>query len=414
MNFGQHQQELSYYEELELTPTCSAEDIKKSYRRLAIRFHPDKNPGKPECEEKFKKISEAYSILSDPEARSQYDKFGKGSVKPPNVDPYDLFASIIEIIVGESRKIPTANIYNSDIIETIDVTLSELYSGTTKNFEISRQVKCAHCQGIGCVDPLEQVVDCDICSGSGKVRQKKQSILQYIFSDTYLACEECLARGYKIKQNCECSECLGTGTVESVEIIEMKVEPGMFNGEMIVVEGKGNYNPLIKSVGNFIFQVKEVEHEIFKRERNVGPEHLYIEILIPLVDSLCGYRCQIDHPKGPVVIDCHEIIEPESIKIIRSGGMPVRKNTSVYGDLFVKFHVVFPTYIDEESRLKLENILPLRSDFSSIDLDLDMMPMVASSKNDLKQYQRYTSVKNGIPPIFGNAGNIQSIFTIFK
>lgn len=335
-----------YYEILEIQPTATLDEIKKSYRKLAIKHHPDKNFGDKTCEEKFKQISEAYSILSDPEKRNKYDLFGKNSSqeKKDDFDNFrDMFNSMFDTFGGKK-----SNYNKFDIVYNLEITLSELYHRKKKNFKIIRQVKCDKCKGSGV--KIEKPSSCIICLG------KKFIISRLDNSYNCIECKYCNATGNTITNENKCIICDGIGTCNISETISVKLKNGIVDGDFITFFRKGNIDVIGDRYGNLLFKIILFDDKVFIRNREYGINNLYIEIEISLAEALVGFMKEIDdHPYGKFKILSREIIEPMSILCVKGKGMPI--SDGLFGDLIIKFYVKFPEFISSKNKNIISSVL---------------------------------------------------------
>lgn len=350
------------YDILEIKPNATPSEIKKSYRKLAIKWHPDKNPdNKEEAEEKFKKISEAYHILADEEKRQTYDNFGMDGVKGDNMNfnPSDLFE---QLFGGMGGGFPFSNIFGGqqsrnhnsgahDVMVKKEVSLDEIYLGKEIEVTYNQISQCKYSNGTG--SKSGRSTKCDQCHGRG-IQIVVNQIAPGMMQQMQRPCQKCNGTGIYIEEGDRCNHCKGKGLMSKEKTITIPLRKGIGNGQKIEIEGKGNESREHNKRSNLIIVIVEKEHKIFKRDGN----NLHMEIELRLFQALCGFSKTIDFFNDQkLVIQSKDVIENGDIKVINQKGMPDLR-TGVYGDLIIHFKVVFPKNI--RSRLKENNIELLR------------------------------------------------------
>lgn len=319
-----------YYDCLEVSPDATIDEIKKAFRKKAVKLHPDKPTGD---EEKFKKLSEAYEILSDPDKRENYDRFGKDGVKDV---PHRSASSIFEEMFGNfgfsmrptKKKTP-------DIRHTLNVSLEELYFGKSKKLKLKRKKICKGCQGTGSKSGQQQ--NCDSCSGQGvKVQHVKRGPM---IMQTQRQCSDCGGSGKKVID--PCISCNGNMVIEDTDLIEIEIPAGMREGEQLVFPSYAEEYPGAET-GNLIILVKQTPHEIFTR----NGDDLHMTKDITLGEALLGFQFFINHLdlKKRTELKVPGIVEPGEVKQFEGMGMPRDKKT--FGNLIIHFNIVFPKSLD--------------------------------------------------------------------
>lgn len=322
---------MDYYEVLGLPRSCSQEDIKKAYRRLAVQYHPDKHPDKKqEYEKKFQEISEAYSILSNEEKRSHYDRFGKDG-PPPMMDPRDLFKNFFG---GGNR--PPAN--TRDINEVIHIPLEKIFSGTTVDHTYRRKNRCDKCQGTGATDKKSRV--CRQCHGK-KVVTTTQNF-GFLTQQVQTTCSSCSGTGGSpIPPSLLCTICHGSGHMQEIVNIRIVIEAGKNPDDPIVFRQRGNYEG--GGYGDLLVHVKENPHAVFHRGVTLedfgvsSPYHLYCEKTIDILQVLLNDPLPIEYFHREVIWvrpNIHDYVK--SITVVPQKGL---KDSKVCGDLFIKWTI---------------------------------------------------------------------------
>jgi len=347
--------ETKLYDVLGVSPTASENELKKAYRKLALKYHPDKNPNGAE---KFKEISHAYEILADPQKRETYDSFGEeglsGDAGGMGMNPEDLFSSLFggSFFGGSSRSSGPRR--GKDVVHPLKVSLEDLYKGKVFKLSIKRNVICKACNGKGGKEGA--VKNCSDCNGRGVKFVRRQigpMIQQYQTS-----CSTCNGTGEIINKELECKTCHSKKVVQETKIIEVPVEKGMTDGQQITFRGEADQAPGVET-GDVVIIVKEKPHDIFKRK----DRDLYYEQKIDLVTALTGGTFTIKHLDDrylKVSIIPGEIIKPDQTKCIQNEGMPTYGDPFNKGNLYVKFEVEFPTteWYNEANAQTLKKVLP--------------------------------------------------------
>ncbi|KAI9328209.1 hypothetical protein DFJ73DRAFT_665412 [Zopfochytrium polystomum] len=345
-----------FYDVLGVSPSASEADLKKAYRKLALKYHPDKNP---DAGDKFKEISHAYEILSDPQKREIYDRYGEEGLSEggggSGMSPENLFS---QLFGGDpfGRSAQRGPRRGRDVTHVLKVALEDLYKGKTSKLALSKQLICAKCEGRGGKEGA--VKTCSGCQGRGIkviVRQMGPMIQQM-----QQTCPDCNGEGETINPKDKCKECNGKKITSERKILEVFVDKGMVNGQKITFSGEGDQAPGI-TPGDVIIQIEEKEHPRFKR-RN---DDLYVEVKIDLLTALAGGQFNITHLDDrilQVTILPGEVIKPGEVKMISGEGMPAYKRPYDKGNLYVKFEVTFPDpqAISPAKLAQLEKILPPR------------------------------------------------------
>jgi DnaJ-class molecular chaperone len=347
-----------YYKILELDKNANDEDIKKSYKKLALKYHPDRN-NTPEAEEKFKSISIAYTVLSDKEKRSNYDKYGDADISDifsqGGIPPFDLFHNFF----GDFGK--TFGNTNDKIIKSADkqievnVSLQTLYLGKRESISFSSVGKCIHCKGIGVSDP-RAIYDCDKCFGTGSI-SVEHNVMPGLFQMVQKVCDKCNGEKKILDKTQLCKMCNGSKLLNQTMNREIVIERGMDLNDTIRIEKVTDISFPSQVPGDLVLNIKPMDDSIYIR---YGP-HLYMRYTITLLEALTESKVIIsNHPcKRSFVITIKEIINPKSLVEIKKLGMPYIDKTGVYGNLYISFDIQFPHKLCDKRKQYLSKILPI-------------------------------------------------------
>ncbi len=357
-----------YYEVLGVDKSASADEIKKAYRKLAVKYHPDKNPGDKEAEEKFKEAAEAYSILSDADKKAKYDQFGHAGVDGAAPDFSGGFGNLNDILNdlfggafgggfsgfgggfgggarGGQRQ---QRVYKGrDIRVRVKLTLEEIAKGVEKEISIERSVPCPDCGGRGARNSSD-IKTCSACNGTGQV----QRVVNSIFGQTvtYSTCQQCGGEG-KIITN-PCHTCNGTGLVRKRETIRVKIPAGVEAGMQMNISGEGHAAKNNGINGDLLVVIEEQEHPNLKREGN----NLYYTKIISLPDAILGAETEIPCLDGPYKIRIDAGTQSGTVVKLRGKGLPTVNGYGGTGDLFVKFAVWIPKKLDKDEKALVESL----------------------------------------------------------
>jgi len=374
--------ETKYYDILGVAPGVSDSDLKKAYRKSALKFHPDKNPS-PEASEKFKEISQAYEVLSDPEKKRIYDAHGEQGIKEGGGgggfhSPMDIFDMFFGGggggmggggMFGERRRGPRRT---KNLVHQLSVSLEDMYNGTVRKLALQKNVICAACDGIG--GKAGAVVKCTNCRGTGmqvRIQQLGPGMMQQIQS----MCGECQGQGERIDPKLRCKKCNGRKVNRERKILEVSVDKGMADSQKITFSGEGDQEPGMEP-GDIIIVLDEKEHPTFKRAHGTD---LVMTMNISLSDALCGFRKTIttlDDRTLVIQTVPGEVIKTGDLKCVYGEGMPTYKNPFEKGKLIVQFKVDFPDSLPPETAEMLAKILPEREeamlpeDYEEVDLNV--------------------------------------------
>jgi len=351
--------ETEYYERLGVDPSASEEDIKKAYRKLALKFHPDRNPGNPEAAEKFKQLGEAYEILSDAEKRKLYDEYGKKGLEEGGGASFHDAQDIFDMFFGPGMfarggKGNRGPRRGDDSINPMDVSLEDLYKGRTTKLAVTRNVICPKCDGTGSKSG-KGPVQCETCHGTGVRVIRRQSGM--FIQQMQTMCPDCNGRGQTSDPKDRCEACMGKRVISERKVIEVNIEPGMRDGQKIVFEGESDQEPGVEP-GDIIFVIRTKPNEHFKRRG----DDLVMQKEITLAEALTGVEFEFEHlDKRTVTAKSapRQIIHPDEIVSLPNMGMPIYRKPLTYGRMLVQFTIKFPTYEEIESSVEeIKKILP--------------------------------------------------------
>jgi len=339
------------YKALGVSKDADESEIKKAYRKLALKHHPDKGGDV----EKFKEISMAAEILMDSEKRSVYDRYGLEGLEQGGGggggNAEDIFSMFFG--GGGGRRGPQGPQKGEDIVHPIKASLEDLYNGKTTRLAINRNKLCEDCEGRGGKVGAEK--DCSDCNGRGvrvQLRQIGPGMVQQIQS----ACPTCKGSCKIINEKDKCKSCKGKKTYKDRKVLECQIEKGMKNGQKIRFGGEADELPGTIP-GDVIFVVQEKEHDKFKRKGADLVTHIDLE----LSEALCGFTKTIVHMDGRVLrIDspAGRVVKPDSVHMIEGEGMPYHGNPFTKGRLFVIFRVNFPSSFPQNTVASLKACLP--------------------------------------------------------
>ena len=353
-----------YYEVLGVDKSASAEDLKKAYRKLALKYHPDRNPGDKEAEEKFKEAAEAYSVLSDADKRSRYDQFGHAGVdgqggfggQSMNMDDiFSQFGSIFGDLFGgsfsgsfggfgsQSRGRRTT--HGSNLRIKVKLTLEEIDKGATKKLKLNKYVKCTTCGGTGAKSNKYET--CSHCGGRGVISEVKRTILGAMQTQT--VCPYCGGEGKIIKD--KCPNCNGEGIVKGEEVITVNIPAGVTDGMQLSMSGKGNAGPRGGVPGDLIILVEEVPHDLFERQEN----NLYYNAFITFSDAALGASIEVPTLNGKVRVKIDPGTPSGKVLRLKGKGLP-DVNGYGRGDMLVCINVWVPKSLTKEEKALLEQL----------------------------------------------------------
>lgn len=347
------------YEVLGVSRGASLDEIKKAYRKLAIQFHPDKNPGNSEAEEKFKEIAEAYAILSDQDKRARYDRFGHSATSGAgdfggfsNIeDIFSAFGDIFgggfgDIFGGGSRRRQRADNRGGDLQLRLRLTLEEIATGITKKIKVKKYISCDECHGSGSAKD-SRPEQCPVCLGTGEMRQVTQSLFGQMINVT--TCDRCNGRGSIISNPCR--KCHGDGRITGNKNIEINVPAGVTSGNYIPLKGEGNVGKNSGPPGDLIVYIEEQKHSIFER---VGNDVIMV-LPVSYPEAVLGSSLEIPTLTGKAKINIPAGTQGGKILRMRNKGIPNVHGAGI-GDQLVQVQVYIPTRLNTEEKDKIKDL----------------------------------------------------------
>ena len=339
-----------YYDVLCVSKGASDSEIKKAYRVIAKKYHPDANPGDAVAEEKFKEAAEAYAILSDPEKRAKYDQFGHAAFDPNQggtgfdfADMSDIFGDLFgDIFGGGARKGPSNGpIRGADIRTTVRISFEEAVYGTQKDMELPLKDECPVCKGSG-AQPGHPPDNCTKCGGKGQVVYTQQSL--FGMARTVTTCPDCQGSGKLIKF--KCSNCAGSGYVKSKKTIQIKVPAGIDNGQSIRLREMGEPGTNGGERGDLLVTILVDRHPQFERKEY----DIFSSEPISFTQAALGGKITINTIDGPYNYEIQPGTQTNTRVKLKGKGVPTLKNKNVRGDHYVTLIVQVPDNLTEEQK----------------------------------------------------------------
>ena len=352
-----------YYEVLGVSKSADATEIKKAYRKLALKYHPDKNPGDKEAEEKFKEAAEAYDVLSNEEKRRRYDQFGHAGVGGAGQGGFgggmsmdDIFSQFGDIFgsfggfsgfggFGGGRSARRVN-RGTNLRVKVKMNLQEIATGIEKKIKVKKYVACQHCNGTGAKDG-KSYSTCSTCKGSGQVTRVQNTILGAM--QTTSTCPTCEGEGKIINE--KCTFCNGEGVLMSEEVISINIPAGVGEGMQLSLSGKGNAARRGGVNGDLIVLIEEEEHPELVRDGN----DLLYNVFIGYPEAVLGETVEIPTIEGKVKVKIEAGTQPGKILRLRRKGLP-DVNGYGKGDLLAKVNVWIPKNLSKDEKKLVEKM----------------------------------------------------------
>ena len=342
-----------YYEVLGVSRTATEEEIKKAYRQLAKKYHPDMNPGDKTAEAKFKEVLEAYNVLSDPDKRRQYDQFGHAAFEAgggaggggfdfSGMDMGDIFGDLFGDLFGtRSRRNSNAPMQGAHITTRVRISFEEAVFGCEKELELVLKDDCRTCNGTG-ARPGTRPETCPKCGGKGQVVYTQQSFFGMVRN--VQTCPECKGTGKVIRD--KCPDCYGTGYVSARKKIQVSIPAGIDNGQSVRIRGKGEPGINGGPRGDLLVEVEVARHPIFQRQ----DYDIYSTVPISFVTAALGGDIKINTVDGDIVYTVKPGTQTDTRIRLREKGVPSLRNRNIRGDHYVTLVVQVPTSLTSEQK----------------------------------------------------------------
>ncbi len=365
-----------YYEILGVGKEASKDDIKKAYRKLAMQFHPDRNPGNKEAEEKFKEAAEAYEVLSNEDKKAKYDKFGHSGLKGGQDfqgfnNANDIFSHFSDIFGGafggssifddffgggggqQSRRAGrrSTGIPGSDLKVTLKLTLEEIATGVTKKIKLKKYHTCSACKGLGAQDS-SSFKTCTACNGTGEIRQVSRSLFGQFVNIS--ACHNCNGSGKVISNACK--KCSGEGREYQESTIKISVPAGVTDNSYMTLRGEGNSGKNGGPAGDIIVIFKEEKHEFFTRD---GDNIIY-ELFISYPEAVLGTEVEIPTLTGRAKLKIESGTQPGKYLKMREKGIQ-HLNSHGAGDQLVKINIFVPDRVSQKEKELLTELQKMKN-----------------------------------------------------
>ena len=361
-----------YYEVLGVEKTATADEIKKAYRKKAMQYHPDRNPGDKEAEEKFKEAAEAYDVLSNPDKKARYDQFGHAGMSGAAGGGYNVDFDLNTIFErfgdlfgggfsgfsgggfsgfggfggggrGQGKRVRRG----TNIRIKVKLTLEEINTGVEKKIKIQKFVPCSHCGGTGAKDK-SSVTTCPTCHGSGQVVSQQRTMFGVMQQVT--VCGTCGGTGEVIKD--KCPHCGGNGIVKGEEVVTVSIPAGVAEGMQLTMRGKGNAAPNGGISGDLLVLIEEQEHELFERNGN----NIYLNYYISFPQAALGATVEVPTLTGKARIKIAAGTQSGQILRLQGKGLP-ELNSRIIGDLIVNINVWTPKNLTKDEKAAIEKMM---------------------------------------------------------
>ncbi len=355
-----------YYEILGIERNATEEELKKAYRRLAMKYHPDKNPNDKNAEQMFKEISEAYEVLKDPEKRSKYDRFGHAGISGGGFDGmngFDVndalrnfmrdfggfdfgFGGFEDLFGGSSRaREQTQARKGEDLKVAVELTLQEIATGCEKKIKIKKYASCDTCNGSGSAN--NQFNTCATCNGAGQVKNVSRSLFGQFVNIT--TCPTCQGRG-KIPAS-PCSKCHSTGRIETYQTISVSIPTGVSEGNYIPIKSQGNSGIQGGPAGDVYVFIKEKKDPVFRRQG----DDVMVEVRLTVWQALLGDKIKVNTLQGPVMVPIPPGTPAGKILRLRGKGIP-HLHSSNAGDQLILIDIFIPEKISGKAKQLIEQL----------------------------------------------------------
>jgi molecular chaperone DnaJ len=354
-----------YYEVLGVDKNATKDDLKKAYRKLAMQYHPDRNPDNKEAEEKFKEAAEAYEILSDDDKKARYDRFGHEGVRGSGFgsqgfsDINDIFSHFSDIFGGASifddffgggqrraRSRGARGVAGSDLKVALKLTLEEIAEGTTKKIKIKKQVKCDECNGSG-AEAGTSTKSCPVCQGTGEIKTISRSVFGQFVNIT--TCNNCNGEGSVV--DTPCKKCLGDGRIQDDSFLNINVPAGVHEGSYMTMRNEGNAGKRGGPSGDVIVIFQEAPHEYFVREG----DDIVFDLHVNFPEAALGSEVEIPTLNGKAVLKIDPGTQPGKLLKMRHKGIK-HLNHAGSGDQIVRINVDIPKKLNSKEKELLKEL----------------------------------------------------------
>ena len=354
-----------YYEVLGVDRNATKDDLKKAYRKLAMQYHPDRNPDNKEAEEKFKEAAEAYEILSDDDKKARYDRFGHEGVRGSGFgsqgfsDINDIFSHFSDIFGGASifddffgggqrraRSRGQRGVAGSDLKVALKLTLEEIAEGTAKKIKIKKQVKCDECNGTG-AEAGTSTKTCPVCQGTGEIKTISRSVFGQFVNIT--TCNNCNGEGSVV--DTPCKKCLGDGRIQDDSFLSINVPAGVHEGSYMTMRNEGNAGKRGGPAGDVIVIFQEAPHEYFVREG----DDIVFDLHVNFPDAAMGSEVEIPTLNGKAVLKIDPGTQPGKLLKMRHKGIK-HLNHAGSGDQIVRINVDVPKKLNSKEKELLKEL----------------------------------------------------------
>lgn len=376
-----------YYEVLGVDKNADDAALKKAFRQLAKKYHPDMNPGDKDAEQKFKEIQEAYAVLSDAEKRRQYDQFGHaafeggmggaGGFDFSGMDMGDIFSDLFgDFFGGGRRSADNGPRKGANLRASVRITFEESISGCEKELEIVLKDECSNCHGTG-AKPGTSPQTCTKCGGKGKVMYSQQSLFGMV--QNVQTCPECNGTGKVVKE--KCSDCRGTGYIASKKRIQVTIPAGIDNGQSVRIRDKGEPGRNGGPRGDLLVEVMVSRHPIFQRQ----DMNIYSTAPISYAQAALGGEVRISTVDGDVLYEVKPGTQTDTRIRLKGKGVPSLRNKAVRGDHYVTLVVQVPTKLSEAAKEALRKFDAETGGSMSADTKGAAKPKKKSFKEKIKE-----------------------------
>jgi len=341
-----------FYKILGVTKDTSPDEIKKAYRKLARKYHPDLNPGDKVSEQKFKEINEAYEVLGDPKKKAQYDQFGSTQFRAggPGFEgfrSYDFregfeyggFGDIFSDLFGTKTRPEAYRAKGPDMVMGLELSLEEAFSGVTKTITFNREITCRSCKGSG----AESSEACNVCKGTGSIKTAKG------FFSMSQPCSACGGTGKKVTK--VCSACRGTGTTIHTETLRVKIPGGADNGSRVKLRGMGGAGAGGSTSGDLFIEITVKSHPIFKRKG----DDIYLDLPVTFVEAALGAKIEVPTIDGFAAMTLPQGTQGNQRFKLSGKGFPSPR-TGIRGNQYLVIKIAVPKNLDDSAKDKVREI----------------------------------------------------------